>query len=340
MLKKIDLINQEIKKMTLDQDAQKQLSLEMVGKLSKYKKLYDLQLKFNKSGKEAEKMAEIAINFEEYLKPFIGSFQWLINKVCQQDSSLNNTVSEVQSLVEDIMTSKTGSFMSAKADDISRNMLDFLVINEQKKDRLMMAVEEAQRQGIDWSWQEIDINDCGDLTTAINALQSHIDEELKDYQFLYGLKTSKADFTQLDRLLSQGKWKEADQETGKVMSKIMGRETWGYSRKDDSKNFPPEELKIIDQLWVIYSNGKFGFSVQKQIWIDCGGTPGVYNRDVHSKFSNAVGWMKGGEWLYYSELTFNTNVPFNGHLPFDCGYNMRGDDTVGKVLVVDLFSRL
>jgi serine/threonine protein kinase len=123
-------------------------------------------------------------------------------------------------------------------------------------------------------------------------------------------------FTQLDRLLSQGKWKEADQETGKVMCKIMGREKEGYLTDDNCKNFPKEELKIIDQLWVKYSNGKFGFSVQKKIWIACGGTPGVYNYDVYKKFADTVGWRKGGNWLSYSDLTFNTNVPFNGHLPF------------------------
>jgi len=55
--------------------------------------------------------------------------------------------------------------------------------------------------------------------------------------------------------------------------------------------------------------------VQKQIWIDCDGTPGVYNRDVFNKFVHTVGWKKGGMWLSYSYLTFNTNVPNNGHLP-------------------------
>jgi hypothetical protein len=40
------------------------------------------------------------------------------------------------------------------------------------------------------------------------------------------LKTSKANYKELDQLLSQGKWKEADQETGKVMLKL-----WGGKRK-------------------------------------------------------------------------------------------------------------
>jgi hypothetical protein len=103
------------------------------------------------------------------------------------------------------------------------------------------------------------------------------------------------------------------------MCKIMGREKEGYLTEENCKNFPKEELKIIDQLWVKYSNGKFGFSVQKQIWINCGGTPGVYNSDVYKKFADTVGWRKGGNWLSYSDLTFNTNVPYNGHLPLGGG---------------------
>jgi formylglycine-generating enzyme required for sulfatase activity len=153
----------------------------MVEKLGKYKKVYALQREITQSGKEAEKLAETAVNLEQYLQPFIGSFQGLINQVCEQDSTLNGTVNEIQSLVEDIMSSNTGSFMSARADDLSKNMLDFLVTNEQKKERLVMAVEDAQRQGIDWSWQQIDIKDCGDLTQAISALQAHIDGKLGEY---------------------------------------------------------------------------------------------------------------------------------------------------------------
>ena len=38
------------------------------------------------------------------------------------------------------------------------------------------------------------------------------------------------------------------------------------------KNFPCQDLGTIDKLWVEYSDGKFGFSVQKKIYQDLGGT--------------------------------------------------------------------
>jgi eukaryotic-like serine/threonine-protein kinase len=131
---------------------------------------------------------------------------------------------------------------------------------------------------------------------------------------LGGIKTAKCDYTKLRDLLAAGKWQEADQETLKVMLKVANREKEGYLDYDACKNFSREDIKIIDQLWVKYSNGKFGFSVQKQIWKDCGGTPGEYNSDVYVKFCDKIGWRKNGNRMNYSDLTFSTNA-LHGHLP-------------------------
>jgi hypothetical protein len=54
----------------------------------------------------------------------------------------------------------------------------------------------------------------------------------------------------------------------KIMNKSRQHE---YLRAEDFLDFPRIELKIIDRLWRKYSDEKFGFSVQKKIWIDCGG---------------------------------------------------------------------
>ncbi|HEY9701537.1 MAG TPA: GUN4 domain-containing protein, partial [Allocoleopsis sp.] len=58
----------------------------------------------------------------------------------------------------------------------------------------------------------------------------------------------------------------------------------------------------------------FGFSVQKQIWIDCGGTPGRRNDDVACKFGDQVGWLKNGIWIDYNSINWNMDNP-RGHLP-------------------------
>jgi serine/threonine-protein kinase len=74
------------------------------------------------------------------------------------------------------------------------------------------------------------------------------------------------DYAQLRDLLAQGKWKEADKETLLVMLKVAGREQESRLRVSDIEKFPCTDLRTIDTLWVKYSNGRFGFSVQKRIW--------------------------------------------------------------------------
>ena len=81
------------------------------------------------------------------------------------------------------------------------------------------------------------------------------------------------DYTRLRDLLKTGKWKEADKETMTVMLKAAGREEEGWLNRDSIEKFPCTDLRTIDQLWVKYSNGRFGFSVQKRIWESVGKTP-------------------------------------------------------------------
>ena len=121
-------------------------------------------------------------------------------------------------------------------------------------------------------------------------------------------------FQRLEALLKEGKWREADLETWNLMLKLTKREQEGLLELEDVKNFPRQELRKMDQLWVKYSNGKFGFSVQKQIWRDLGGKFWEPDWDTYVKLSERVGWRKNDAWLSYDSYTFSTNAP-TGHLP-------------------------
>jgi len=96
---------------------------------------------------------------------------------------------------------------------------------------------------------------------------------------------------------------------------IAKREDEGWLDEESINNFPCEELRTIDKLWVDNSRGKFGFSVQKKVWLDCGGVPGEYDYDVYKKFADEVGWRRDGEWLRYDELTFLLEGSQHAHLP-------------------------
>jgi len=49
---------------------------------------------------------------------------------------------------------------------------------------------------------------------------------------------------------------------------VTEQEKRGYLYAGDISEIPATDLRTIDQLWVKYSSGKFGFSVQKQIWYE------------------------------------------------------------------------
>jgi serine/threonine-protein kinase len=120
------------------------------------------------------------------------------------------------------------------------------------------------------------------------------------------------DYTRLRDLLAAGKWKEADLETLKVMLKATRREKEHYFTRESIDNFPCDDLRTIDQLWVEYSQGHFGFSVQKKIWLEVGGKD---NKTI-GKLGDYVGWRDEHwhTWLRYEDLTFNMQAP-SGHLP-------------------------
>jgi len=121
------------------------------------------------------------------------------------------------------------------------------------------------------------------------------------------------DYRQLARLLASGKWEGADHETTQKMLKAAGRTKDGWLRREDIDRVPCEDLRIIDQLWVKYSNGLFGFSVQKRIYESLGGS-GEYDQKIWEAFGDRVGWRVNNTWLYHNELKFYTVAP-GGHLP-------------------------
>jgi hypothetical protein len=154
----------------------------------------------------------------------------------------------------------------------------------------------------------LDDDDLGDM--ALGDLSYDDDDDHITLESEVGIN-----YTSLRDLLAAGKWKEADGKTYRLVIKAANREEEGYLYSDDWLNFPCKDLRTIDQLWVQYSNSRFGFSIQKQIWESLEGNPDAdWKRD---KLYEVVGWRKKGElaWLSYNELTYNPDKAPPGHLP-------------------------
>jgi hypothetical protein len=122
------------------------------------------------------------------------------------------------------------------------------------------------------------------------------------------------DYTYLRDLLAAGEWQKADRETETVMIKASGREQEGWLSEEDLETFPCEDLRTINELWVKYSDGRFGFSVQKHIWESIEGTNKDEDVEVWKSFGNKVGWRVNDSWIGYRNLTFSLDAP-EGHLP-------------------------
>ena len=108
-------------------------------------------------------------------------------------------------------------------------------------------------------------------------------------------KATGVDYTQLGKLLEERKWKKADEETYQVMLQATGSKRRGWLRTEDIENFSCEDLGIIDQLWLKFSEGKFGFSVQTEIWQKLG-EPIEHDPELEwRKFYIEVGWKQEGD---------------------------------------------
>jgi len=130
---------------------------------------------------------------------------------------------------------------------------------------------------------------------------------------------ARAYYAHLQKLLAAQQWQMADQETRMALLRLHDLEVDDQLRVDQIAALPCTDLHVIDQLWVKYSQGRFGFSVQRPIWQKL---DRLYwdKGEVWRSFANLVGWrvdhlLINNHWKRYREINFSFNAPI-GHLPF------------------------
>ena len=112
------------------------------------------------------------------------------------------------------------------------------------------------------------------------------------------------DYTILRNYLEAGNYLKADIETQKVMFEAA---EGGNLTSESIKNFPCNDLKTINSLWLNYSNGRFGFSIQNEEYQKA--------KPYINSLGDKLGWRQGN-WIHYNYLweKFHAEVPA-GHLP-------------------------
>ena len=154
--------------------------------------------------------------------------------------------------------------------------------------------------------------------------------------------TPLGNYTKLREFLEKGQWREADLETSRVMLEVAGRQEQGWLRTQDIEKFPVADLRIIDNLWFNLSQNRFGFRVQREIWLSISPQLGEgFDGNLFPKFGENLGWRKNNQWLKYDRFCFTLEAP-EGHLPSFPLAHVKHKDSLSfkKSNFQDLLSRI
>jgi hypothetical protein len=117
------------------------------------------------------------------------------------------------------------------------------------------------------------------------------------------------DYEPLQRALACQDFQAADTLTREKLCELAGegarQRKWLYFT--EVEQFPGLDLYTINALWWLHSQGRFGFSVQRKLWLGSG-------KDF-VKLWPKIGWKNGNTWTKYPQgFTWNLSAPL-GHLP-------------------------
>jgi hypothetical protein len=117
------------------------------------------------------------------------------------------------------------------------------------------------------------------------------------------------DYTTLQKLLARQEFQAADKLTTEKLCELAGADAiarkWIYFT--EVEQLPTIDLQTIDSLWKLHSEGKFGFSIQRDMWLGMS-----KNWD---KLWVKIGWKSGNNWTRYpGSFTWDLTAP-QGHLP-------------------------
>jgi hypothetical protein len=117
------------------------------------------------------------------------------------------------------------------------------------------------------------------------------------------------EYAPLQRALARQEFKEADRITSEILRQLAGPAAVkrGYVYYSEVAVFAAVDLESLDRLWVVYSQGRFGFSVQLRLLRSLAGR--------WDQLWPRLGWKQGGLWTRYpGSFTWSLQAP-EGHLP-------------------------
>ncbi|NBD19038.1 MAG: tetratricopeptide repeat protein [Cyanobacteria bacterium] len=180
-----------------------------------------------------------------------------------------------------------------------------------KKASCLAAIGNSN-QAIEALKQAVNIN--ADATQQLIKENHDFDDmqEREDFKILMESSLG-IDYASLKRFLNNKQWKEADQETARLIAQLVEK-TNDYKAVEQNtlRNLPQVDINTIDQLWLDNSDHWFGFSVQKKIYED--------SSLDRNQFGVKTGWRfhdDNGTWYWRGNFNFDYNFDTapQGHLP-------------------------
>ncbi|KAF8060519.1 Ycf53-like protein [Scenedesmus sp. PABB004] len=141
------------------------------------------------------------------------------------------------------------------------------------------------------------------------------------------------DYAPLRDYLAAGDVRKADDETRALLIKMAGpgavQRGWVYFT--EVPGIPSADLTTVDALWRAGSGGRFGYSVQREMWVQAGRR--------WPKFFKAIDWTQGENNVYRkwpAEFAYAYDAP-KGHMPLTNA--LRGTQLFQAIMEHPAFAR-
>ena len=168
LLKKVALCQEGINRLAEDQELQRAVLAQLVGQLENHRRAYTLQKRIDRVVREVAQMAEVALNFEQYMRDHFGPLQGLLEQAVQADASLHRAVVEIEEITRQMLRQGTVPWLGSET--LDQRMLHFLTTSTLKRERLVEVLERLERQdGTEESW---DIALATSGATALSVIEA------------------------------------------------------------------------------------------------------------------------------------------------------------------------
>src|SRR5262249_4774280 len=173
LLNKVALCQEGINRLAEDQELQRQVLSQLVGQLENHRRAYTLQKRIDRVVHEVAQMAEVSLNFEQYMRDHFGPLQGLLEQVVKADASLHRAVVEIEEITLQML--QQGPMPWLGSNTLDQRILHFLTTSTLKRERLVEVLERIARQDGTEAALDIELATSGSALISVLEALDNID---------------------------------------------------------------------------------------------------------------------------------------------------------------------